>query len=83
MDEETSFTADDNGTNDVGRTDNDPSNEEDDNSDNDSWSSYDILPSEDFSNNEHGADSENVSEVYLIPVFNWQSNICVIICLCF
>ena len=30
MDEETSFTADDNGTNDVGRTDNDPRNEDND-----------------------------------------------------
>ncbi|XP_044372110.1 prostatic spermine-binding protein-like [Triticum aestivum] len=68
--EETSFTADDNGRNDVGRTDNDHSNEEDDNSDNDSWSSYDILPSEDFSNNEHGADSENED----VDVGNEQNN---------
>nr|XP_040249178.1 protein FAR1-RELATED SEQUENCE 5-like [Aegilops tauschii subsp. strangulata] len=59
MDEETSFTADDNGANDFSRTDNDPSNEDDNSSDNDSWSSYDILPSEDVANNEHGAKSEN------------------------
>ena len=83
MDEETSFTADDNGTNEVNRTDDNTSYEDDESSDNESWSPYDILPSEDFSNNEHGADSENVSEVYLILVFNWQSTICVIICLCF
>ncbi|XP_044344058.1 protein FAR1-RELATED SEQUENCE 5-like [Triticum aestivum] len=70
MDEETSFTADDNGTNDVGRTDNDHSNEEDDSSNNDSWSSYDILPSEDFSNNEHGANSENED----VDVGNEQNN---------
>ncbi|KAE8768845.1 hypothetical protein D1007_59648 [Hordeum vulgare] len=59
VDEKTSFTTDDNGMDKVSRTDDDPSNEDDDNIDNEWWSSYDILPSEDFENNEHGANSEN------------------------
>ncbi|KAE8772349.1 putative disease resistance protein RGA4 [Hordeum vulgare] len=70
MDEETSFTIDDSGTNKVSQTDDDPSNEDDDNNDNESWSSYDILPSEDFENNEHDAHSENED----VDVENEQNN---------
>ena len=51
------------------KTDNDNLNEDDDSSDNDSVSSYDILPLEDFDNNEHGANSENVSAVYFFFIF--------------
>ena len=69
MDEESAFGRDENGTDKVTKTDNDNLNEDDDSSDNDSVSSYDILPPEDFDNNEHGANSENVSAVYFDFIF--------------
>lgn len=59
MDKETAFTGDENGTDNVTPTDNDTTNVDDDNSDNESCNSYDILPSEDFHNNEFGGNSEN------------------------
>ena len=71
MDEQTALTGDDNGTNKATRNDNDIFNEDDDNSDNDSVSSFDILPSEDFDHNEHGANSENVSGVYFDFIFEF------------
>nr|XP_020160543.1 protein FAR1-RELATED SEQUENCE 5-like [Aegilops tauschii subsp. strangulata] len=61
MDEETAFTRDENDTDKVTKTDNDNFNEDDDNNDNDSVLSYDILPSKEFDNNEHGTNSENIS----------------------
>ncbi|XP_073360322.1 protein FAR1-RELATED SEQUENCE 5-like [Aegilops tauschii subsp. strangulata] len=69
MDEQTAFTGDENGTNKATQNNNDILNEDDDISDNDSVSSYDILPPEDFDNNEHGANSENVSGVYFDFIF--------------
>ena len=69
MDEQTTLTGDDNGTNKATRNDNDIFNEDDDSSDNDSVSSFDILPPEDFDHNEHGANSENVSGVYFDFIF--------------
>ena len=71
MDEQTAFTRDDNGTNKVTRNDNDIFNVDDDSSDNDSVSSYDILPPEDFDYNEHGANSDNVSGVYFVFIFEF------------
>ena len=71
MDEETAFTRDENGTDKVTRTYNDSINEDDDNIDNKSCSSYDILPLEDFENNELGANSENVSDVYFDYIFQF------------
>ncbi|KAE8813891.1 hypothetical protein D1007_08804 [Hordeum vulgare] len=70
MNEETTFTFDDNGTNKVSWSNSDPSNEDNDNSDSELWSSYDILPLEDFENNEHGANSENED----VDVENEQNN---------
>ena len=69
MDEQTAFTGDENGTNKATQNNNDILNEDDDSSNNDSVSSYDILSPEDFDNNEHGANSENVSCVYFDFIF--------------
>ena len=44
---------------------------DDDSSDNDSCSSYDILHVEDFDNNEHGTNSENISGVYFVFIFQF------------
>ena len=71
MDEESAFGRGENATDKVTKTDNDNLNEDDDSSDNDSVSSYDILPPEDFDNNEHGANSENVSGVYFVFIFEF------------
>ena len=71
MDEETAVGRDENDTDKVTQTDNDIFNEDDDSSDNDSCSSYGILPPEDFDNNEHGANSENVSGVYFDFIFEF------------
>ena len=71
MDEESAFGRDENGTDKVTKTNNDNLNEDDDSSDNDSVSSYDILPPEDFDNNEHGANSDNVSGVYFVFIFEF------------
>ena len=54
MDEQTTFTRDENGADKVTRSDSAIFNEDDDSSGNDSILSYDILPPEDFDNNEHG-----------------------------
>nr|XP_040256403.1 atherin-like [Aegilops tauschii subsp. strangulata] len=59
MEKESVFGRDENDTDNVTKTDNENLNEDDDSSDNDSVSSYDILPPDDFHNNEHGANSEN------------------------
>ncbi|KAE8802052.1 hypothetical protein D1007_22321 [Hordeum vulgare] len=59
MDEGIAFMWDENFNDKVTNTETDIVNEDDDNSNNDSCSSYDILPSEDFGNNEHGANSGN------------------------
>jgi len=82
MDEESAFGRDENGTDKVTKTDNDNLNEDDDNSDNDFVSSYDILTPEDFDNNEHCANSENVSGVYFDFIFNLQSMAWLTIYLC-
>ncbi|XP_044377830.1 uncharacterized protein [Triticum aestivum] len=59
LDEETAFTWDENDTDKVTRTDNDSINEDDDISNNESCPPYDILPSKDFDNNEHGGNGGN------------------------
>nr|XP_020155217.2 protein FAR1-RELATED SEQUENCE 5-like [Aegilops tauschii subsp. strangulata] len=59
MEKESAFGRDENDTDKVTKTDNENLNEDDESSDNDSVSSYDILPPDDFHNNEHGANSEN------------------------
>jgi len=82
MDEESAFGRDENGTDKVTKTNNDNLNEDDDSSDNDSVSSYDILPPEDFDNNEHGANSENVSAVYFFLFSKLQSMAWLTIYLC-
>ncbi|XP_044330645.1 putative uncharacterized protein DDB_G0287265 [Triticum aestivum] len=74
MDEESAFGRDENGTDKVTKTDNDNLNEDDDSSDNDSVSSYDILPPEDFDNNEHGANSENEDVDVNNVQHNWQES---------
>nr|XP_045087241.1 atherin-like [Aegilops tauschii subsp. strangulata] len=61
MEKESAFGRDENDTDKVTKTDNENLNEDDESSDNDSVSSYDILPPDDFHNNEHGANSENES----------------------
>ena len=71
MDEQTTFTRNENGTNKATQNDNDIFNEDDDSSGNDSILSYDILPPDDFHNNEHGANSENVSGVYFVFIFEF------------
>jgi hypothetical protein len=70
-DQETAFTGDENGSDKITRTNNDSTNEDDDNSDNELWSSYEMLPSEGFENNEHGANSENLSDVYFDYIFEF------------
>lgn len=71
MDEESACGREKNDTDKVTKTDNDNLNEDDDSSDNDSVSSYDILPPEDFDNNEHGANSENVSGITVDFIFDF------------
>ena len=82
MEKESAFGRDENDTDKVTKTDNDNLNEDDDSSDNDSVLSYDILPPEDFDNNEHGANSENVSGVYFDSLLNFQSMARITISLC-
>ena len=82
MDEESAFGRDENGTDKVTKTNNDNLNEDDDSSDNDSVSSYDILPPEDFDNNKHGANSENVSAVYFFLFSKLQSMAWLTVYLC-
>ena len=65
MEEETGYTCDQYGDDDVSRTYKDCSNQDDYSSDNESWSSYNNFPNEDFQKNEDGACSENVSDVYI------------------
>ncbi|KAM3197683.1 hypothetical protein ACQJBY_073010 [Aegilops geniculata] len=64
MEEETGYTCDQYGDDDVSRTYKDCSNQDDYSSDNKSWSSYNNFPNEDFQKNEDGACSEN-EDVYV------------------
>ncbi|KAE8791408.1 hypothetical protein D1007_34157 [Hordeum vulgare] len=70
MDEGTTFMWDENYTDKVTNTGTDIVNEDDDSNDNDLCSLYDILSSEDFGNNKHGANSENVTGVYSDFIFD-------------
>ena len=73
MEEETGYSRVDIDT--INATDNSSINDEDYNGTNESWSSYDNLPSEDFQNNEDGACSENVSDIYLRAYLSLQNTI--------
>ena len=72
MEEETGYSRVDIDT--VDANDNSSINDEDYDSANESWSSYDNLPSEDFQDNENGAYSENISDIYLVASLSLQNS---------